>query len=268
MFQINESEAAVICDLTNCVTKPSIQMRSAIDGFDDQLRYIIKRGFESASDPFTLGLLVMALTSASETYFRTIIAGTVAACPVCNSNNLDKGRISFRAIEHYPASMLVLALLEHVSFSDSEAIRKQTSELLQISVPATDKGSSSIATALQNYDRVCALRHALIHSSGLINSQNCAEAGLQEICVISPSIAGLQIVAEICRNAALSFNQFLFDTIIGRLYQKGYLTGDYQTDGPHLGPILQLFLSSSSPAFSSDQKQLHGGIHAAYGPKA
>jgi len=267
MFLVNESEMAVACDLATCVKVPNIEVRSAIDGFETQLRHIIMRGFYNKDDPFALGLLVMAITSASETYFRTVIACTATACPICHAGNVNKGRISFRAIDYYPKSMLVLALLEHIGFSDSDAIRKQTQELLQITVPVSDKGSISIAAALQNYDRVCALRHALIHSSGIINSQNSAEAGLQQFSVIAPSIDGLQMVADVCRNAILAFNQFLFDSIVSRLYQKGHLTGTYNSDERYMKIIVQLFLSRSSPSFTESLEVVHSSIHAQYGPK-
>lgn len=266
MFLVNEPEAAISCDLSSCVGSPSFSIKSAIDNFEDQLRNIIKRGFDNRSDPFVLGMLMMVLTSACEMYFRTVISNAAISCPICNANNIDKGRISFRAVEYYPAPMLVLALVEHVSFSDSDAVRKQTQELLQITVPTSDKGSSSIATALQQYDRVCALRHALIHSSGLINSQNSAEAGLQDMKIIFPSNDGLQMVADICRNVVLSFNQFLFNSIISRLYQKGQLTGDLGADQKHLKILLPLFLSTSSPSYSEDMVKLHSLIHSAYGP--
>lgn len=267
IFLVNQQESAIVCDLTSCVVSASFFEASAVDGFENQLREVVRRGFSSSEDSFVLGMLMMALTSATETYFRTIIGGAVVSCPFSHAHNVDKGKISFRAINYYPESMLVLALLEHVSFSDSEAIRKQVNELLQIAVPSADKGANSIATALQHFDQVCALRHALIHSAGLVNSQNCAEAGLSGIGIVAPSINGLQMVADICRNVVLSFNQFLFNSIIGRLYQRGLVVGDMQSDEKFIRPLTALFLSKSSPGYSSDFSVTHSAIHLAYGPK-
>lgn len=267
MFLVNQQESAIVCDLKSCVASVDFIEASAVDGFEDQLREIVRRGFSNKGDSFGLGMLMMALTSATETYFRTIIAGAVTTCPLSHAHNVDKGKISFRAIRYYPESMLVLALLEHVSFSDGEAIRKQANELLQINVPAADKGATSVATALQQFDQVCALRHALIHSAGLVNSQNCAEAGLSGISVVAPNINGLQMVADICRNVVLSFNQFLFNSIIGRLYQRNIITGDIRSDEPLLKPLTALFLSKASPTYSADFSITHSAIHLAYGPK-
>lgn len=268
MFLANEPESSIEYDLLNCVCEASFLTQSAIDGFEAQQRWIVRRAFEFSLDIFELGMLVMALTSATETYFRTVLAGAVTACPICHDNNVEKGKISMRAVAYYPLSMLPLSLLEHVSFSDSDAIRKQSLELLQIEVPKTDKGSSSIAAAMQHYDKVCALRHALIHSAGIINSQNCAQAGIKgPLRAIQISLGGLQMIADICRNAVLAYNQFIFESLMARLYKNKILNGNHQAERATLDSLIRLFLSKNSPDYSEDFGAIRIAIHQEFGIK-
>lgn len=268
MFIANEPEASSSGDLKDCSSSVEVKVSSAIDAFEEQQRWITMRAFRFQNDNFELNMLIMALTSATENYFRTVIASIVTNCPICLSHNIDGGKISLRAISYYPPQMLTLAFMEHVSFSDTAAVRKQVSDLLKFQIPETDKGSSSISSAMQQFDKVCALRHALIHSSGLLNSKNCVEAGLQNgFKSVSTSIQGLQVAIDICRNVVLAFNQFLFSQIVSRLYQKSYLTGNFEVDAVIIDPIIKIFVSERSPNYSPDIAEMRRAIHASYESK-
>lgn len=266
--RVNIPETLALAELDACVAPASITVASAIDAFEDQQRWLCRRAFEFESDAFELGLLVMALTSASETYFRSVIAASVLSCPFCTDHNVDKGRLSLRAISYYPDGLIPFALLEHVSFSDSEAIRKQTSELLQIQLPTSDRGSSSISSALSEFDKVCALRHSLIHSLGLLNSQNCAEAGLagDGIKVVSVSIEGFQVIADVCLNVVRAYNGFVFQQLVQRLYDRKFLSGALEADKVSIAKLKAVFLSRSSPDYLHEEDAMISRIISTFAP--
>jgi len=265
-FLANSPETAAVADLDRCVADAEVAHMNAVDAFELQQRWLCKRAFEFTSDQFELGLLLMALASATESYFRAVLAASLVTCPICNDHNIDKGKLSLRAISYYPESLVPLALLEHVSFSDAEAVRKQTQELLQIEVPKSDKGASSLASALQEFDKICALRHSLIHSLGFLNSQNCAEAGIghRGLKVVAVTIDGFQVAADVCLSVVHAFNQFLFSRLMARLYQRGVLTGAREADGPLVQKVATVFLSRTSPAYTHDTEAIVRSIQNSF----
>lgn len=265
-FRANAPEQALSMALDTCLADAKISLMSPIDAFEQQQRWICKRAFEFSHDEFELGLLVMALTSASESYFRAVLAASILTCPLSHEHNIDKGKFSLRAMSYYPQALIPLALLEHVSFSDADAIRKQTTELLQIDLPTGAKGSSSVATALQEYDKVCALRHALIHSLGLVNSKNCTEAGFpkRSLSRVAVTMDGFQVVADTCLNVVRAFNQFVFEKLTKRLYEKSILGNLLSDNAMVLGRLASVYVSKASPEFNADLKIMCSAIHNSF----
>jgi hypothetical protein len=187
------------------------------------------------------GQLLLGYVSATELYLRQAIAVAVRVCPLIRRKNRDQ-MIPFGALDYYPTSALEDSLTERTSFSEPGTIAKQLGNRLGVIV----QSKSSLERSIADFERICQLRHSLIHSHGVMNSTNASlfldagTAGSRET-LVDP--AGAQKIAAITVNLVRDVNTELVRTIVWCWIQDGVLTGDRRRDRSRLGRLLGAFAS-------------------------
>lgn len=230
-------------------TSTSSPKSSPIDAFYEahagltRLSSLLSPGGTLAPDLIQLlgGQILLGYVSATELYLRQAIAAAVRVCPVTRRRNKDQ-MIPFGALDYYPANALEDSLTERTSFSEPGTIAKQLNGRLNILVA----NKSSLERSISDFERVCQLRHSLIHSHGVMNSTNAGlfldsgSTGSRETAV---DAAATQYVASLTMNLVRDVNTELVRNVIWCWVQAGVLTGDSRRDRPRLQKVIGSFSS-------------------------
>ncbi|WP_157619818.1 hypothetical protein [Saccharothrix sp. NRRL B-16348] len=209
------------------------------------------------------GQLLLGYVSATELYFRQMISRCVALCPIIRQAN-NQQMIPFGALDYYHKDSLESALTERVSFSEPGTIKSQLDGRLQVKVPS----KSSLERSIEDYEKLCQLRHSLIHSHGVINSSNAAKLGIGTTKSLEANIDlhCLQVVASITLNLVRDSNNEIVRSIVWSWIQGGLLTGNGRNDRPRLNRLVRQLGSSTdltSGRADGNLKRLSASVKAA-----
>lgn len=254
----NQSEKTVILSPESCTADCEISTGSAYDLFYAQLMETIRLA-GGATNPTMVRLCLLGVTSITEEYFRASLSGITRVCPKC-SIKAGKENISVAASLYYPKEGVGYALMEHVGFSDADTIKKQTKRLCELEIPE----SSSLAEALREFDKVCHLRHAIIHSNGRLSAQNASKIGLSNgmTSAIALTLASFQDIAEICLNTVRAYNRFLWDKTIDRWVKGKIVIGKFDDEKVLIRQLVAL-LCEGAETLINDEAELNNIYQAA-----
>ncbi|MHB9758513.1 hypothetical protein ACYBSK_29380 [Streptomyces sp. BYX5S] len=227
---------------TTCCVKAEAN-NSPIDAFYGSLGDVLRLGLpEELSRNDTLGrLLALGIVTGTESYFRSIFLGLINTCPIVREKVADQ-MIAMGAVDYYGASKLGMGLFEGVSFASESEIKKKSNTLLGFSW----QPNSSLGIALANFDVVCHIRHASVHSHGVLSRGNARALGLskkEETTQIILDFAHLQKIALICTSAVREFNLTLYKETIEKWIKGNLLRGNWDTDKQLMNNCFELFRS-------------------------
>jgi hypothetical protein len=174
--------------------------------------------------PVPLGSLVLlGYMSAVESYIRAAIRRTVLIDNI-SSRRAAPLTLSFGAAYHHERDHLPDALLEGYSFSGAKKIADALKQVLDIEV----KGSEMDA-AIEQFSRICELRHCCVHRGGRLGSRNAINLGLDAHGTLlerpfRPSVDDLQGIADTLRTFVKTLNNFLFASVLERTVRHGGAT--------------------------------------------
>ncbi|WP_242137411.1 hypothetical protein [Sphingomonas sp. TREG-RG-20F-R18-01] len=196
---------------------------SPIDTFLEDTEALNKlfMSFGSSTLPKPLGSLVLlGYTSAVESFLRAVIRRIVIADEIARKRS-EPLSLSFGAAFHHERALMPEALLERFSFAGRRGIRDAFAEVLGIEI-----GGSEMEAAMNEFARICEIRHCCVHRSGRLGSQNAMKLGLQEHSTVLerpfyPSVDDLQDIADLLRTFVKTVNNFLFAAIIDRTVHRG-----------------------------------------------
>lgn len=216
---------------------------SAIDHYYGHVKSLVVRSLLPViqADDVLTRLLVLELTSAAETYFRSVLVGMLDICPSCRSHAGGK-QLTFRSIDYYSSFQLPHALLEGVSLSGSNEVSKQTNALLGFAVDQ----NSSVGVALTGFAKVCQLRHAVVHARGLLTAQNLFELGVDAMSArcVSVNAISFQSLVSLCHSAVRAYNRFIYEKTVDRWIAEPKLTGIWRQDKRIFAPLYGLLYST------------------------
>ncbi|GHD38455.1 hypothetical protein [Streptomyces galbus] len=216
---------------------------SPIDAFYGNLSDVLRLGLPDAlAKNDTLGrLLALGIVTGTESYFRSIFLGLINTCPLVREKVADQ-LIALGAVDYYGPSKLGMGLFEGVSFASESEIKKRSGSLLGFSW----QPHSSLAIALNNFDVVCHIRHASVHSHGVLSRGNAKALGLrsrEETTQIVLDFAHLQKIALICTSAVREFNLMLYKATVEKWVQNRILVGAWSADKVLMRSAFDLFRS-------------------------
>jgi hypothetical protein len=228
---------------------PAGQDLSAIDEFYTTHRGLnVLAGFASGEvlqknlRPLMADQVLLGYVSATEQFLRRLMASTVRLCPHTRAR-VAAQQIPFSAIDYYHAEEIEHALMERVSFSEPGKVAAALSQRLGVQVLR----SSSLERAILEFERLCQLRHALVHSRGVINSSNAQGFDLpasRSQFTVSASEVELQAAAGVCIDLVREVNDATAKSVLWCWLREGTVTGRKRQDKARLTKYLATYSST------------------------
>lgn len=243
-IEINRVEENIPLDIDSLCMMPKPAKASPIDDYYKHTETLLQKSIhpEIRDDATFIRLILLGIVSATEFYFRSVLAGTIQICPLCRAC-ASNHTLSLGAVDYYKMEELGFALLQNMSLSGYKEINKQTNKITGLNI----KNKSPLDAALLLFDQVCHLRHAAVHSRGELNAQNVANLGLdynKQRC-LNLNFIGLQKMLAVCHAVVRAYNRFLFAAILERWLdpRQNILNGEWDHDQVRFDPLFILFHS-------------------------
>lgn len=212
----------VSCPDANTLVSPSsVNARvSSIDRFyaatHQTLTQIPPTFFETYGDDIA-GLLFVGLISCTEDYFRNILDFVLATCPKARAHAADQ-KVQLGSLLWAGDHLQNRSAFEFMAFSSAENIRKA---LANFACHQLRQGGA-LDGMLKEYDKLCELRHAVVHSGHLVAGKNAIKLALRhsrQPLKVTLNYAGLQATGTVCTALVQAANTDLFETLVGRWAQ-------------------------------------------------
>ena len=236
------SEESVDWDIESFLVDLSESPRSNpisryFEATDHLKRKLIISGDDDAA---TLGLLVIGVISALEYYVRSIFARVYIICPVSQRHSellgAPLGGPSFHAGTGHP---YLLSAFDHESLADSKKIKAHCEKYLGLRI-SSDK---SVEAVLSDFDKLCELRHCLVHANGYVGLKASHELKLagrapKKIIFKKESVFD---VLKVTHNVVRAVNRALANNSVDRWVDSGFLTGVWSVDKDRFSELFALF---------------------------
>jgi len=165
----------------------------------------------------TANLVVLGSVSAFESYMREIIRRTILidkkSLKICEAMPLSYGA----AISHQK-NLLPEAILEDISFAGKANVQESIKTFMGI------KGHlpNSLSSALDEFGKVCEIRHCLVHRFGKLGTKNAIKLGLSDHsdCIEKPLLLTYQTLQDVqitCNVVVKEVNNYVFNGLLKRL---------------------------------------------------
>lgn len=214
---------------------------------------------EIERDDMLMRLLVLELVSTAELYFRRILSGVISVCPLV-ATVASKRPLLLGAIEYYKKSALGYALLDGVSLSGEGEVKRQTANITGIEV----KPNSSVHEALRDFEKVCQLRHVIVHAKGEAGSKNVSDlrVTVAKQSHLKINALSFQPLVVVTHNAVRAYNAFMFESILRSWLGSKHLSGAWRSDRRMFLPLFNLFYSKTDGGVA-DAKAAYLAFHPA-----
>lgn len=184
---------------------------SAIDVFYNESRAILRATPTTlANSDWTGCISAIALVSLTENYFRAVLGEILKTCHITKKNAAENS-ISFGAVLWHPQEHVERGAFEHISFSDSRKIIEITRKFVGVEL-----NNSDLIPILNEFSKVCELRHGIVHSGRFLAGRNALLLDLPpsgQAMKISIGYGQLQSIASVCTTLVISYNQKMFETL-------------------------------------------------------
>jgi hypothetical protein len=263
LISVNQSTSTVVVDYSRLITsRPPSTASPPIDAYYIRAKEIVRLSGETWCNEQLLCLLAVDLVGTVELYVRSVLVGLTSICPLAKGL-CDRKHVSIAAVSYYSTSELAYAVLDHAALSDSKAISNAVNNLAGL----VTNSDASLTAALESFDRICHLRHAVTHQTGRLGPHNLLELGVE---ATQPSIVALdalklQDLVATCHAVVRAFNQFLFEQTVGRWASSGLFCASWDKDESLFRALCQLLVSREDlPTFdvSAAYQKLGGMIGA------
>jgi hypothetical protein len=206
---------ARIADISRYVAGPARLSNSAIDSFFEASTTILR-----AADPTFLNthaamgpLMLVGLVSATENYFRDVFAAVLSFCPVAQAASSTQ-TVNLGTVMWHAGRVPERGAFERLSFASAENIQNTSKNFLAYSF--TSRGATD--ASLKEFDRVCELRHGIVHSGGVLAGKNALKLQVMAppLSRCSVGFAELQEGAAVCTTLVVAANAELFGAMCKR----------------------------------------------------
>ncbi|WP_175752464.1 hypothetical protein [Burkholderia ambifaria] len=189
---------------------------SPIDHFLIRIGELLKSGTLDVleANPHLANLYFAGLISYTENYFREIFSRILEVCPTSQAKASSRD-VKLGSVMWYRTGKLERSAFEHFSFASSEGIIETCKRFFDITI--NDK--SDCYAVLQEYDRLCELRHGVVHSGGIMSGKNSLKLQLPQTendTLVFVDFNGFQEAAQICTDLVAAANTDLFRILATR----------------------------------------------------
>lgn len=234
-------------DTSSCIdSKHKRGSYSPISTFTEESIRLRKYVDPSTFDNRLSNYIFLGQMSAAESYFRAIIRSTILVDSISEANVASK-QITYAAAKYLDKSMIPEALLENLSFSSINNIEKALREYLKVK----ENFPEGLKNALSEFDKVCQLRHCIVHRFAYLGSTNAANLGIESHgnLIEKPikfSYSSLQSAFQVIDICVKTFNNFLFTYLIYRLAENNFILWNYRDDRILFEKFYTLFVDSTN----------------------
>jgi hypothetical protein len=180
------------------------------------LRFINESLFNSSNiSPVLANLVLLGHISAVESYFRAVFKRLILidneTQKICYEKQLSYGAVLFHDSQNVPD-----ALLETVTFSSRKNIEESLRDYFGI------KGvlPSNIINHLDEFSKVCQMRHCIVHRFGILGINNLKYDLEQNKSILNKPIKNtfnsIQEISQICSNLVNEINQHIWQCVMYR----------------------------------------------------
>jgi len=214
----------------------------------------------STFDPLQGQLVLLGVIAAVESYLRTLLRKIITTDEI-SQNTSYKRDITFGAAVHLDKHMMPEAILERISFVSKESITGSIKDCLGI------KGHTptSVDAAIDEYVKICQLRHCAVHRFGRLGASNALSLGIQDHRELleKPLLLdylSLQTAIVICTNLVKTINNYIFNEVLSRLPEQAW-QGTFTKDKKLFKTYYDIFADSvSSKGFTIEMKALYADL--------
>ncbi|WP_447644062.1 hypothetical protein [Nocardioides zeae] len=237
-------------------------LKSAIDVAYESLVVVsqMAAGLASTWIPQHGLILSSAAVAAAEDYFRSVLTDVVVCCDVAKRR---AGPLSIRLEYVFSASIpdAVRGILETESFSSRANVTDWSKRLLGTKF----EQNRSLAVALEEYERVCHIRHSAVHSGGYLSGRNASALGVQPGQWISFTTAGaIQAIVNVVTATIRAYNQGVFEKVVEDWLRDGEMVGSWGADKDAFTALWRALRSQSD--IDANTGTLKGNAYLAYLP--
>ncbi len=204
-----------ITDLNTYVSTNAVNNDSPIDQFYDERQNIVS--LFSPSDLNTSNwkgaLASIAIVSSIENYFRQIFSQILKIC--VDSQKLSANHsMNLGSVIWHPSNEVERGAFEHISLASAESINKTSKNYVGI-----DLRSNRLGAILDEYDKICELRHGIVHSGKVMAGKNGIKLKLNpvnDVTHVDVKFAQLQEIIAICNALVVDSNKLYFAALAKR----------------------------------------------------
>jgi len=201
-------------NISTCIISDDKDSSSPIDSFYKETKSIITsiETDKLDSDDWFGAILLVAIMSNTENYFREIFSRIINICPVSQKHSANN-TVNFGSVLWHPITDVERGAFEGTSFASSAELCKSCNKFLGIDLKSI--GSE----VLKEYQKVCELRHGIVHSGRTLAGKNGIKLMLSPcdgISKIKINYLNLQEVIAVCTALIISSNQVLFNELCKR----------------------------------------------------
>jgi hypothetical protein len=167
-----------------------------------------------AAHPAIGALLMVGFVSATENYFRDVFARIVAVCPIAQEV-AGQEKISLGTVIWHRGKVPERGAFEHLSFTSAENVRTTAKKFAAHEL----QKNGALEAALVEFEKICELRHGVVHSGGVVAGKNALRLQLRRAVpesTIAVGFAELQECADVCSTVVASANAELFASLMRR----------------------------------------------------
>jgi hypothetical protein len=163
------------------------------------------------------GLLFVGLISSTEDYFRNILGFILSVCPKARAHAADE-KVQLGSLLWAKDYLQNRSAFEFMAFSSADSIRKALANFACHQV----QKASAVEGMLKEYDKLCELRHAVVHSGHIVAGKNAIKLALRhsgQPLKVALNYGGLQATGTVCTALVQAANKELFEALVARWAQ-------------------------------------------------
>ncbi len=205
-----------IRDISKYIKYENSDKKSCVDTFYKETKSIMSTATPHLIST-TEGLgafLAVAIVSCTENYFRNVFYRVLRLCPqaqsLASSNSINLGSVIW-----HPTDLVERGAFEHISLASSDSIIQTVKKYVGLII----KQNSSVSSVLEEFDKVCELRHGIVHSGRVLAGKNAIRLQIpssKQIPKIYINYANLQEISSVCTTLVVAFKTLLFTEMCER----------------------------------------------------
>ena len=222
-----------------------IERQSPIDSFHASLRELLSIATPNflASHPILGPHFLGGVVAATEEYLRSLLGEILAICPTSQAHAAGK-QIHLGAALWHGRDIFSRGAFEGMAFTGERNVVDTITNFLDYSIKKTDR----VWDVLKEFEKVCQIRHGVVHSGCTMPGKNAVILGLSPmngIPRLKVGFAELQECADVCTSLAVSLNLDLFNLIAKRWAStwRDFPSWNEMSEHKHFKRVWRIFYS-------------------------